>query len=86
MNITEFLEARIVEDEEQIREWDRSSPFSTERLLAECSAKRAVIECAADYSPELEHGDNGQWAFEVTLRALAAVYKDHPDYNTDWAL
>jgi hypothetical protein len=153
MTITEFLEARISEDEEQIREWDRSSPFSTERLLAECAAKRAIIANTywrpqerptdaelhfrsshpayeytttegqrkswddADEPPEGEgwernvdsgHGgwdrfdfheesywrrlkpesERKEWEQWIPndLRAIAAVYKDHPDYQQEWAV
>jgi len=38
------------------------------RVLAECAAKRAIIE---DYRP-------------LALRHLAAVYSDHPDYQPEW--
>jgi len=98
MNITEFLEARIAEDESAARadsdEMVRSSVsiqfdcdtqvrFNPARVLAECEAKRAVI---------------GWWTQgligyvrvndELTnpLLPLAAVYKDHPDYQKEWAL
>lgn len=60
--------------------------ISPQRVLAECAAKRAIVEEARDYSPELEHGDNGEWAFDTVLRSLAAVYADHPDYNTAWSV
>ena len=120
--LTEFLLARIAEDEAVARaavdedgRWhvDQSHPLyeaevrgdiyiydegghtaeqaariarhDPARVLAECAAKRAIIEQAASYSPELEHGDNGEWAFDVTLRSLAAVYADHPDYQPEWA-
>jgi len=62
MTITEFLEARIAEDEETASllakgdaghsprtqvytgaEWV-TTPLTTERLLAECKAKRAIVE------------------------------------------
>ncbi|GAA2008246.1 DUF6221 family protein [Nocardioides kribbensis] len=54
------------------------------RVLAEVAAKRAIVEGAVNYSPELEHGDNGEWALEMTLQALASVYVDHPDYRDEW--
>lgn len=68
------------------------------RVLAECAAKRAIMgghEGRRDlyggrdaYLCEMctETGPNAQgWPCE-TLRALAAVYSDHPDYDKDWAL
>lgn len=63
--------------------------ISSGRVLAECQAKRAIIA---------EHG--GRPPFHVdpcdahdvdmrtipcdTLRHLAAVYADHPDYRDEW--
>lgn len=93
MTITEFLEARIAEDEAHVRRVGSfvnecqecafgnqpDSPYSHERLLADCAAKRAIIEGLEPFSflddinaPEL-------------LGILAAVYSDHPDYQQEWA-
>ncbi len=54
------------------------------RLLAECEAKRRIVErCAAilvnpcgDYSAD--------FAADEILAALASVYADHPDYCEEW--
>ena len=124
VTITEFLEARIAEDEADAKAADGGrwlpedkgvsfefygdefpggeaqarlvadtranmnhiANYSPARVLAECAAKRAIIEQSGNYSPELEHGDNGEWAFDVTLRALVSAYADHPDYQQEWAL
>lgn len=56
-----------------------------DRWRREVAAKRAILQAAAEYSPELEHGDNGEWALDFTLRALASVHADHPDYRTEWS-
>lgn len=56
------------------------------RVLAECKARRAIVKEAWNYSPELEHGDNGEWAFDTALQHLAAIYADHPDYRSEWSL
>lgn len=95
IRLTEFLLARIAEDEEQaevcrVMGWVPAKKYELTavgpaRILAECAAKRALVEAAGAYSPELEHGDNGEWAFDITLRTLAAVYADHPDYQPNWA-
>lgn len=53
-------------------------------MLAECEAHRRIVEEAQRYSPELEHGDNGEWAFDFVLRALASAYVDHPDWKPEW--
>jgi hypothetical protein len=138
MTITEFLEARITEDEEREARKFRDKPGalagytvtstsegefgvalkgSTERprfmsiaeyverfcepapdvrILAECAAKRAIIKYHAEMVEAVEYlsaalpGNLNQepdalWR-TAPLRALAAVYKDHPDYDEDWAL
>lgn len=158
--ITEFLEARIAEDEalaqdcvdsgpwypwrseQNLEWWVRSENFGhvvttgyvgnndarpnaeyiarndPARVLAECAAKRAIIEQHKDWpvlvekKPEFSedtsdiHGmtywvtQEMVWLTEREyvkrfgveapttnmILALAAVYKDHPDYRQDWAL
>lgn len=143
--LTEFLLARIAEDEESARAvrpgpwWieKTSSPMDKEtwavadierfrgyanhvrvgedkplaeyitrhdpaRVLAECEAKRRIVGLHADggesqgftakgcdgYEHACEecgaHGEYGiAWPCD-TLRALAAVYADHPDYLPEW--
>jgi hypothetical protein len=54
------------------------------RTLAEVDAKRRIVEEADGYSPELEHGDNGEWAFNAVLRLLALPYADRPGYRQEW--
>lgn len=120
MTITEFLEARIAEDEalaeaasvsmhgdRHKESWDYGSyvlgcerdateaqdRFITEfwpaRVLAECAAKRAIIELAdqvetMDYQITNEWGGGLEGTGDNILRALAAVYKDHHDYQETW--
>jgi hypothetical protein len=66
------------------------------RVLAECAAKRAIIGEHRE-SRYFTHqgcvvcrtGDGPLLPVEYpcpTVRALAAVYADHPDYQSDWAL
>ena len=98
MNITEFLEARIAEDEAAARvdfdEMARSSVsiqfdcetqarFDPARVLAECEAKRAVIGWWTEGLIGYVRVDD-----ELTnpLLPIATVYKDHPDYQQEWEL
>lgn len=60
--------------------------WSPARVLAECEAKRRIVAEALDYSPELAEGDNGEWAFDRVLHALAQTYADHPDFDPAWAV
>ncbi|MCQ1951610.1 DUF6221 family protein [Arthrobacter sp. zg-Y859] len=91
ITITEFLVARIAEDEataqafgqatgslllEEDASGDLMLTIGADRVLAECAAKRAIVEHWGPYET-LEGPD--------LLRALAAVYADHPDYQPDWA-
>ena len=122
MDITEFLKARITEDEAQaqeaIEERARVAPDAAaegpdmglqswpdvgvpavlvgpERILADCAAKREIIE---EHYSRMEEGQQGcvlcghytlDYGWEETgpcktIRALAAVYNDHPDYQPEW--
>lgn len=111
MTITEFLLARISEDEAAAKNakpedwwWDGAyvnmdDPFAAfpvhnnpARVLAECAAKRAIIEravAAESYRTcdnlEDAMNDGEVFALDHVRRALAAVYKDHPDYEQEWA-
>lgn len=148
MNITEFLLARIAEDEE-LAKGATPGPWTTmteetadgeniyytvehgteqlcdmaltsrqgwhdaehiahhdpARVLAECAAKRAIIEehSPVDYSGIGMKSPNAcnlcgvektmsDWEWDEnsypcnTLRALAAIYADHPDYQEAWAV
>lgn len=103
MTITEFLEARIAEDEisATMRECHRGGCDSTpneagysypcgcglpERMMAECAAKRAILaECRPGTLDDLDSGEDDQPAPMWVARALASVYKDHPDYQQEWA-
>lgn len=123
MNITEFLEARIAEDEAIATAaapgpwiWkgdaseDEASLYDSNddlvlsaygmhsqgflecsgenaghitrhdpsRVLAECAAKRAIIELSANWDGYTRNID--------LLRAVATVYKDHPDYQQEWGI
>jgi hypothetical protein len=110
MDIIEFLEARIDEDEayaEQAKgdhygwrdnwyletmnnhSYDRSVTFahafrfSPHRVLAECAAKRAIIEA---HRRQDQYDDPMAWIVdcEILLLNLAAVYRSHPDYDKEW--
>lgn len=124
MTITEFLLARIAEDEEvakraahlkvagPLHKWHPNSAFLTSvdmldraervhiarhhpaRVLAECEAKRRIVEREDRRLRERwrERSDEHHMTFEewfqppfgVTLRDLASIYADHPDYDPSW--
>ena len=98
MTITDFLLARIEEDETRARKLaltDTRPALSLattinhpERLLAEAQAKRAIVaawtiaEDGAGNYPTLDAGYAEGLA--AAVHHLAAIYSDHPDYNTAW--
>lgn len=118
MELTEFLAARIAEDEAVARDaeglWaDQYGPHplpsehwadrlvatdvysevdacvaaSPARVLAECEAKRRIVEMrtgAYDVWTSAEvHAIDQHLA--IVLRALALPYRDHPDFDPAWA-
>lgn len=115
MTLTEFLLARIAEDEVAARQArDRIYPtmwsedvgkmhgqhvvahverHAPDRVLAECETKRRIVADLRQIEDSLQGTDlvpwyeaNADWAAGRTLRHLAAVYADHPDYQQEWSL
>ena len=77
--------------------WNYAARHFPARVLAECAAKRAIVEKRLAIGLPDRPIDGGQaWlsgAHEAVdaerghiLRTLAAVYADHPDYAPEWAL
>lgn len=107
LTLSEFLLARIEEDEAKLRmlgdepgrawrhvtsEWlppldgDAAAVagrFDPSRLLAECEAKRRIVEAAQEVYSEPNPPTTLVLADDA-LRALAAVYTDHPDFRGEW--
>lgn len=85
MNITDFLLARIQEDEKRASYYGPLA-MGADRALAECAAKRAIIKaCRTDHEDSIANGDDVLEVSSEVLYALAAVYKGHPNYQEDWA-
>lgn len=89
VSLTEFLLARIAEDEARplYRDYDGVGHVPP-RVLAECAAKREIlalhrryVEGGANYDACYICGDPHPCA---TLHSLASVYSDHPDYREGW--
>lgn len=60
------------------------------RVLAECEAKRRIVELHNVGDHTCQGPEHATWAPDChTLRALALPYADHPDhpdYREEWAL
>lgn len=86
MTLTEFLLARIAEDEGML--W-RFSEWSKARVLAECEAKRRIVEDCEEYAADhrtapSDFARGRRHAALLAATRLAAVYADHPDYDQGW--
>ena len=106
MSLSEFLLARINDDEAEARR-AADGPFSITstpygetfgivtagggdyleeqwfavdpaRVLAECKAKRAIVEYATGHN-------TGDVEMVPILEVMASVYAGHPDYRGHWA-
>jgi len=98
MSLTEFLLARIAEDEAAVAglmsgDGDPEFFWGPDRIRAECEAKRRIVEIAASVEETERALDIGssEWAIgrasnnaEDILRALALPYADHPDWREEW--
>jgi hypothetical protein len=103
--LTDFLLARIAEDEATIPSLDcrcgtdgvpevASLPDCPDRIVAECEAKRRIVE-HADVVSDMDGRIEGEWGARgsvpwgedegvMLLRMLALPYADHPDYRPAW--
>lgn len=114
LTITEFLLARIAEDEASVEDWTEAGSWGLAepgrmwvdtmgrpiyapraRVLAECKAKRAIIDMWSiqmsepmfeDDGPPVPLGGQGPETYYETLCILASVYADHPDFDPAWAV
>ncbi len=120
MTITEFLLARIAEDEARVAVWEAGGALwphqehdagecdecdhrrshraaddvLQDRVLAECEAKRRIVKREGERLREewRRRSDEHRQTFEEwfqppygpTLRDLASVYADHPDFREEW--
>jgi hypothetical protein len=93
MTLTEFLLARIAEDEENADDWHERfcattggppGPFPCDcpvpdRVLVECKAKQQVVMIVQQWI------NSGVYpTLDHILFALALPYADHADYNQAW--
>lgn len=111
MNIIEFIEARLDEDEamspyfcEGVDEY-RGCALLSDRMLREVETKRAILaEHATEEFPVAWHTSPedvelrvypvcktcnawfGRFGACPTVRAVASVWSDHPDYDPAWAV
>jgi hypothetical protein len=89
-------ETQIVQDPSaQVRDLEHIARHDPARALREVAAKRRIMY---EYECEVERGAAGSRpdfqarhggivdAYSASLRIIASVYADHPDYQQEWAL
>lgn len=96
MTITEFLLARIDEDEKVARQVrpieylttrDRSTLMGGEERgygFVQAKSGRVLAECEAKRRLVEQWGQFETYNGDDLLCVLAAVYADHPDYRPEW--
>lgn len=80
MTLTDFLLARIAEDEVAAKFVVPAEHHADLRQLRECEAKRRILHQVID----LDLFDGYTEATRDAVMHLAAVYDDHPDYDEGW--
>lgn len=97
-----FLLARIAEDEADAAAEDRMAEqtsllpsidsdhqarWSTDRVRAECEAKRQIVEHHSMFPREPAWCEIDEQDYPCrTLRALILPYANHPDFRDEWRL
>lgn len=87
--LTEFLLARIAEDESRVRDLGVGTPqgdalMEPLRLLYECTSKRMIV-AVHSISPATQRCSHDGTPYPcLTLRALALPYGDHPEFRAEW--
>lgn len=98
--LSEFLLARVAEDEERIvHEFDcerfnvtdygtrqgKCDCDATDRLKAECEAKRQIVmECVEGMRWDVACMEGHLSNLDLILRFLGATYAHHRDYRAEW--
>jgi hypothetical protein len=87
MELSEFLLARIAEDERRVQQLIQvmgSTTQATDRLLAECQAKRQLLDWHRQYNLDESDHPHGREDQCPAWRLLAMPYDDHPAYDEAW--
>ena len=71
--------------------WEHIARNDPAHVLADIAAKRRIIEWHSDNPHECEGPQGSEYVADddsdpcSTMKALASVYADHPDYRKEWA-
>ena len=81
----------VERDRQNLRNAEHIARHDPARALREIASKRAILELHANGTPGVDYCKScwdGNTPLDwpcPTLRALAAVHADHPDYEPEWA-
>lgn len=66
--------------------FDDGAPGTPARVLAECEAKRQIVEMWLTRNEQSEHPTIAAHAtgLGLAIRVITGVYADHPDYDEAW--
>lgn len=97
LTLTDFLLARIAEDEAQAtRSKEDAATGKTlgvpaswvtavaDRVLAECEAKRRIVNMAWDHFGEDDYAWGMEEAKRQILLEMAQPFADHPEFRAEW--
>ena len=62
---------------------DHMARWDPTRAVADCEARRRIVEMFAA-SARLNQCDTDELFFGETLRWMATLYREHPDYRQEW--
>lgn len=85
-DLTQFLRARLDEDDANIRDCIESGESNVSpRDLLDVAAWRVLLKEHDRLMYDVMPDDlSGVWAMEAVMRSKAAVYAAHPDYRPEW--
>ncbi|MDB5716458.1 MAG: hypothetical protein JWO15_3855 [Sphingomonadales bacterium] len=71
------------------RDATHAANWSPARVLAECAAKRQIMNVLNEFALALGNQSSEQFVgtingLRIAVKVLAMVYADHPDYDETW--
>jgi hypothetical protein len=88
LSLTDFLLARLAEDEASPPVTAGSRHLVEDRMARECEVKRRIVDEHPAYGGVCccckAMGGGSQRFPCLTLRLLALLYADHPDFREKW--
>lgn len=88
MSITEFISARVAELKQRAEDWRTLDRRHFDAVIDACLAMQRIVELHQDEDDVCIDGDYLGLISDLppcdTIRALAAIWSDHEDYDEEW--